>query len=153
MLPNGTVNESYRPLVVSLYHLHIQRWLEVFPREQILIVNGDRLIEDPVSQLQQIEKFLGNKALIVIKKRNPQYDIITSTGLEHRIGRHNFYFNETKGFYCLRTDTADKCLRETKGRKHPHVDPVVLTRLRRYFAEHNQRFYEMIGDDLGWPEN
>lgn len=62
MLPNGTVNEAYRPLVVSLYHLHIQRWLEVFPREQILIVNGDRLIEDPVSQLQQIESFLGMNA-------------------------------------------------------------------------------------------
>lgn len=114
-----------------MYHLHLHRWLEVFPRQQILIVNGDQLIEDPLSQLQRIETFLG---------------------IPHRITSNNFYFNETKGFYCLRNDSSDKCLRETKGRKHPHVDPMVITKLRRYFADHNQKFYELIGEDLGWPE-
>lgn len=74
------------------------------------------------------------------------------TGIEHRISSRNFYFNETKGFYCLRNDTADKCLRETKGRKHPHVDPTVISKLRKFFAEHNQKFYELVGEDLGWPE-
>lgn len=129
--PNGTVNELYRPLVTSMYHLHLHRWLEVFPREQILIVNGDQLIEDPLSQLQRIETFLG---------------------IPHRITNNNFYFNETKGFYCLRNDSSDKCLRETKGRKHPHVNPMVITKLRRFFADHNQKFYELIGEELGWPE-
>ncbi|GBP24748.1 Heparan sulfate glucosamine 3-O-sulfotransferase 5 [Eumeta japonica] len=100
--------------------------------EQLLVVNGDLLIEDPVPQLRRIEKFLG---------------------LEHKIGRRNFYFNETKGFYCLRNDTTDKCLRETKGRKHPRVDPAVVTKLRRFFVQHNQRFYELVGEDLGWPED
>lgn len=114
-----------------MYHLHLHRWLEVFPREQILIVNGDQLIEDPLSQLQRIETFLG---------------------IPHRITNNNFYFNETKGFYCLRNDNSEKCLRETKGRRHPRVDPVVITKLRRYFADHNQKFYDLIGEDLGWPE-
>uniref|UniRef100_A0A1I8NRX1 Sulfotransferase domain-containing protein n=1 Tax=Stomoxys calcitrans TaxID=35570 RepID=A0A1I8NRX1_STOCA len=131
IFPNGTVNESYRPLTISMYHLHLHRWLEVFPREQILIVNGDRLIDDPVSQLKKIETFLG---------------------IEHRITSNHFYFNETKGFYCLRYDSGDRCLRETKGRKHPHVDPIVVSKLRKFFAEHNQRFYELVGEDLGWPE-
>ncbi|XP_028894288.2 uncharacterized protein LOC105209397 [Zeugodacus cucurbitae] len=131
IFPNGTVNESYRPLTISLYHLHLHRWLEVFPREQLLVVNGDRLIEDPVSQLKRIETFLG---------------------IEHRVTNSHFYFNETKGFYCLRYDSGDRCLRETKGRKHPHVDPVVVSKLRKFFAEHNQRFYELVGEDLGWPE-
>lgn len=131
LYPNGTVNELYRPLVISMYHLHLHRWLEVFPREQILIVNGDQLIEDPLSQLQRIETFLG---------------------IPHRISNNNFYFNETKGFYCLRNDSSDKCLRETKGRKHPHVNPIVISKLRKFFADHNQKFYELIGEDLGWPE-
>lgn len=59
ILPNGTVNEAYRPLTISMYHLHMHRWLEVFSREQLLVVNGDQLIEDPVSQLRRIETFLG----------------------------------------------------------------------------------------------
>ncbi|KAL2732875.1 heparan sulfate glucosamine 3-O-sulfotransferase 5-like, partial [Vespula maculifrons] len=129
--PDGTINESYRPVAISLYHTYMHRWLEVFTREQILIVNGDQLIEDPVPQLRRIENFLG---------------------LEPRIGRHNFYFNHTKGFYCLRNETSEKCLRESKGRRHPRVSPVVVTKLRRFFNEHNQRFYELVGEDLGWPE-
>lgn len=104
---------------------------QVFPRHQLLVVNGDHLIEDPVSQLQRIEKFLN---------------------LEPRITRHNFYFNHTKGFFCLRNETADKCLRESKGRRHPRVDPTVISKLRRFFSEHNQKFYELVGEDLGWPE-
>lgn len=131
IFPNGTVNEAYRPLSISMYHVHLHRWLEVFPREQLLVVNGDRLIEDPLSQLKRIEAFLG---------------------IEHRVRSEHFYFNETKGFYCLRYDNGDRCLRETKGRKHPHVDPVVVSRLRKFFAEYNQRFYELVGEDLGWPE-
>ncbi|ALC42072.1 Hs3st-A [Drosophila busckii] len=131
IFPNGTVNEAYRPLSISMYHIHLHRWLEVFPREQLLVVNGDRLIEDPVSQLRRIEAFLG---------------------IEHRVKSEHFYFNETKGFYCLRYDNGDRCLRETKGRKHPHVDPVVVSKLRKFFAEYNQRFYELVGEDLGWPE-
>ncbi|KYN29663.1 Heparan sulfate glucosamine 3-O-sulfotransferase 5, partial [Trachymyrmex cornetzi] len=131
MRPDGTINESYRPVAISLYHTYMHRWLEVFPREQILIVNGDQLIEDPVPQLRRIENFLG---------------------LEPRIGRHNFYFNHTKGFYCLRNDTSEKCLKESKGRRHPRVSPMVVTKLRKFFNEHNQRFYELVGEDLGWPE-
>lgn len=129
--PNGTVNSAYRPLAISMYHTFMHRWLETFPREQLLVVNGDLLIEDPVSQLQRIERFLG---------------------IEPRIKRSNFYFNETKGFFCLRNETADRCLRDTKGRRHPRVDPLVVSTLRRFYGEHNQRFYELLGEDLGWPE-
>ncbi|XP_033250842.1 uncharacterized protein LOC117189874 isoform X1 [Drosophila miranda] len=87
IFPNGTVIEAYRPLSISMYHVHLHRWLEVFPREQLLVVNGDRLIEDPVSQLRRIEVFLG---------------------IEHRVKSEHFYFNETKGFYCLRYDNGDR---------------------------------------------
>ncbi|XP_025829977.1 heparan sulfate glucosamine 3-O-sulfotransferase 1 isoform X2 [Agrilus planipennis] len=109
---NGSINEAYRPLAISVYHNYIHRWLETFPREQILIVNGDLLIEDPLSQIQRIEDFLG---------------------LESKISTHNFYFNETKGFFCLRNETSDRCLRETKGRKHPRVDPLVISKLQKNF--------------------
>lgn len=68
ILPNGTVNEAYRPLSISMYHLHMHRWLEVFSREQLLVVNGDRLIDDPLSQLRRIETFLGMYSLFYKSK-------------------------------------------------------------------------------------
>ncbi|GLH00175.1 Bifunctional heparan sulfate N-deacetylase/N-sulfotransferase [Gryllus bimaculatus] len=129
--PDGSVNTAYRPLAISMYHTYLHRWLEVFQRHQLLVVNGDALIADPVPELRRIERFLG---------------------LEPRLGPHNFYFNRTKGFYCLRNATAGKCLRESKGRRHPRVDPRAVGKLRRFFAEHNQRLYELLGQDLGWPE-
>ena len=142
-----------------MYHLHVHRWLEVFPREQLLIVNGDQLIEDPLSQIRRIEDFLGKRFASSAKLFSVCFWIDANSfisasklGIERRISSHNFYFNETKGFYCLRNETGDKCLRETKGRKHPRVDPIVVSKLRRFFAEHNQKFYELIGEDLNWPE-
>lgn len=87
------------------------------------------MIDDPLSQIRKIEDFLG---------------------IGRRINQHNFYFNETKGFYCLKTDMGEnKCLRETKGRKHPDVNPKVISKLRKFFVEHNQRFYDLVGEDFG----
>lgn len=86
--PNGTVNTSYRPLVLSMYDQFVRkcnqkvikakiiskcspfscdlvRWLEVFPKEQLLLVNGDQLIEDPLTQVRRIEDFLGEILIIV----------------------------------------------------------------------------------------
>lgn len=131
IMPDGSVNVAYRPITISVYHLHMLRWIEVFDRRQILIVNGDQLIEDPLPQLKRIESFLG---------------------IDPKLTRQNFYFNRTKGFYCMRNDTAEKCLREGKGRKHPKVRPEVVAKLRSFFKVHNKRFYDLVGENFGWPE-
>jgi hypothetical protein len=48
------------PFFFFPFSLHsVVRWLEIFPREQLLLVNGDQLIEDPLSQIRRIEDFLG----------------------------------------------------------------------------------------------
>ncbi|XP_055691154.1 heparan sulfate glucosamine 3-O-sulfotransferase 5-like [Lutzomyia longipalpis] len=129
--PNGSINESYEPIRVSQYHRFLPPWLEEFPREQLIVVNGDELIKDPVSQLSNIETFLG---------------------LEHKITKDDFYFSTDKGFYCLRKETGDECLNKKKGRKHPDIDPANISKLRRFFADHNKEFYELISENFGWPE-
>ncbi|XKL67676.1 hypothetical protein PGB90_003167 [Kerria lacca] len=126
------MNSEIVPIAISIYHTYVLQWLEIFPRNQILIVNGDRLIEDPVWEIQKIESFLG---------------------LEPKITKDNFYFNQTKRFYCMKTDGSEHCLHESKGRKHPRVEPAVVTKLRKFFNDHNQKLYDLIGEDMGWPEN
>ena len=97
-------------------------------------------------------------------------------GVAHRLDSAHFYFNATRGFYCMRGGAAistkklggirlagadgaasegggaerDKCLAASKGRLHPRVDPVVLEKLRAFFRPHNQRFYSLVGVDYGW---
>ncbi|KAM9237483.1 heparan sulfate glucosamine 3-O-sulfotransferase 1 isoform 1-T3 [Dugong dugon] len=129
LVRDGRLNMDYKALNRSLYHVHMQNWLRFFPLHHIHIVDGDQLIRDPFSEIQKVERFL---------KLSPQ------------IHPSNFYFNKTKGFYCLRDSGRDRCLHESKGRAHPHVDPKLLNKLHEYFHEPNKKFFELVGRTFDW---
>ncbi|XP_076846057.1 heparan sulfate (glucosamine) 3-O-sulfotransferase 1-like 2 [Brachyhypopomus gauderio] len=129
LLHRGHVNPSYKALQRSLYHHHLARWLELFPREQIHVVDGEALIQDPFPELQKAEKFLE---------------------LAPQITRENFYFNTTKGFYCLLTAGHDKCLDESKGRPHAPLSNKAFHTLCKYLRGPNQIFFNMIGQTFDW---
>ena len=104
----------------------------MFPKTQLHVVDGDRLVYDPFPEVQKVEHFLG---------------------LSHWINKENFSYNMTKGFFCVRLNGAsDKCLNESKGRRHPDINPQVIQMLRRFYAPHNRLFYRLVGKDFGWPE-
>ncbi|GIY56267.1 heparan sulfate glucosamine 3-O-sulfotransferase 5 [Caerostris darwini] len=127
---DGSVNLGYKAVRIGMYSLFFPRWLRTFPRDQIHIVDGDNLIVDPFQEIQKIENFLG---------------------LGHRVLKKNFYYNETKGFFCVRNATADKCLNDSKGRKHPNVSSEVVSTLRMFYAPHNQHFFKQAGVTFNWP--
>ncbi|CAG0883149.1 unnamed protein product [Cyprideis torosa] len=129
---NGLVNEAYKAVRISLYAKHFRRWLEYFNRSHIHIVDGDLLITDPLSEIRKAERFL---------KLTPYFN--------HR----NFFFNDTKGFYCLQNEVSRKCLARSKGRKHPKVDPFTITKLRRYFSKWNHEFEDLTDLRFDWPDN
>uniref|UniRef100_A0A914LD08 Sulfotransferase domain-containing protein n=2 Tax=Meloidogyne TaxID=189290 RepID=A0A914LD08_MELIC len=49
---NGSVqlNKRFKPIRNSLYAEHLNRWLNYFPLKHFLILDGDKFIEDPLSQ-------------------------------------------------------------------------------------------------------
>ncbi|KAJ8339505.1 hypothetical protein SKAU_G00362910 [Synaphobranchus kaupii] len=121
--PDGRVDPAYKALQRSLYHLHLGRWLARFPRAQIHVVDGDALVRDPFPELQGAERFLG---------------------LPPRIAPSNFYFNATKGFYCLIPNAGhDRCLDESKGRPHAPLSADARRKLCRYLHKPNRRFFRM----------
>eukprot|EP00088_Acartia_fossae_P055039 TRINITY_DN6383_c1_g1_i2.p1 TRINITY_DN6383_c1_g1~~TRINITY_DN6383_c1_g1_i2.p1 ORF type:complete len:349 (+),score=39.93 TRINITY_DN6383_c1_g1_i2:117-1163(+) len=137
---DGSINEDYPPLKRSLYHQHMANWLEYFPLDQIYIVDGDRFIKEPWKEMEKVESFLE---------------------LPHQVGINNFYFNQTKGFYCGKeiienvnsqwTCTRNKCLSKSKGRKPPSVDAGLLQRLYDYMDVHNQKFFKLVNrSDIVW---
>ncbi|KAK2161566.1 hypothetical protein NP493_1576g00046 [Ridgeia piscesae] len=89
------------------------------------VVDGQKLVSDPVSELRKVETFLG---------------------LRHYFTQKNFVFNKKIGFYCL----PRRCIGKDKGVKHPTLDPLVEAKLRKYFKPLNQRFYRIVGHDFGW---
>ena len=124
------VRRSYNPIKRSLYHRHMERWLSYFPINQFHFINGENLINNPAYELEKVERFIG---------------------LEHRILEANFCFNETKGFYCVCSNSSERCLSQSKGRKHPEINPEIRKKLQDFFRPHNNKLYQMIGKNFQWP--
>ncbi|XP_043940235.1 heparan sulfate glucosamine 3-O-sulfotransferase 1-like [Protopterus annectens] len=129
LISNGQLNTKYKAIQRSLYDLHMAIWLKFFSLSQIHIVDGDMLISNPLLELKKVEKFLG---------------------LTEKIKQSNFYFNQTKGFYCLQSEGHEKCLDSSKGRPHPSINQTVLEQLCTYFKEHNKKFFAMTRRTFNW---
>ncbi|XP_060796291.1 heparan sulfate glucosamine 3-O-sulfotransferase 3B1-like [Neoarius graeffei] len=128
----GLIDTSWSAIQIGIYAKHLDNWLQFFPMHQILFVSGERLISDPAGELGRVQDFLGLKRIITDK---------------------HFYFNQTKGFPCLKKaegSSKPHCLGKTKGRTHPNIDPEVVQRLRDFYRPFNMKFYQMTGHNFGW---
>ena len=92
------------------------------------------MIDDPYSEVLKVIQFL---------------NLDTS-----EITADQFSFNVTKGFFCIKVSPSDvdKCLNETKGRRHPIVKETVVRILRQFYAPYNRHFYSLIGRQFNWRE-
>ncbi|KAA8581333.1 hypothetical protein FQN60_002914 [Etheostoma spectabile] len=126
----GLIDTSWSAIQIGIYAKHLDNWLQYFPMKQILFVSGERLISDPAGELGRVQDFLGLKRIITDK---------------------HFYFNQTKGFPCLKKaegSSKPHCLGKTKGRTHPNIDPEVVQRLRDFYRPFNMKFYQMTGHNF-----
>ncbi|KFM63966.1 Heparan sulfate glucosamine 3-O-sulfotransferase 2, partial [Stegodyphus mimosarum] len=111
----GLVDADWTGIRIGQYAKHLERWTRYFPLSRIHVVSGEMLVEDPVFELEAVQKFLGIRPFI---------------------GAQHFFFNQSKGFPCLRKSPRSevpRCLGKTKGRSHPQVAPAALQRLRDFF--------------------
>ncbi|XP_059386260.1 heparan sulfate glucosamine 3-O-sulfotransferase 3A1-like [Carassius carassius] len=130
----GLIDTSWSAIQIGIYAKHLDNWLQFFPMSQILFVSGERLISDPAGELGRVQDFLGLKRIITDK---------------------HFYFNQTKGFPCLKKaegSSKPHCLGKTKGRTHPNINPEVVQRLRDFYRPFNMKFYQMSGRKFGWDD-
>ena len=127
----GAVNPDSRFISRSMYATFIHSWTRWFALgTQLLVVDGDKLVSDPLSELVRVENFLG---------------------LRNFLTEQNFVFDEEKGFYCMMFDDGQKkCLGKSKGVPHPHLNPHVETKLRKFFKPINRDFYKAVQHDFGW---
>ncbi|XP_059140503.1 heparan sulfate glucosamine 3-O-sulfotransferase 1-like [Physella acuta] len=118
-------------LKVGNYTPHFEHLLKVFPRNQVLIVDGDKLVTDPLSQVRRVETFLG---------------------LGHEVTEEDIYFDTAKGFYCMkvRLTGETKCLGKSKGREHVDIEPDFKRKLIDFFVPYNEKFFEIVGQRFDW---
>ena len=129
---NGELNFESPPVRTSNYAHYYKRWMRHFRQDQLLLVDGQELRDEPWTSVQKVEKFLG---------------------LEPQVKQQNFIFNETKGFFCVRVGkNGSRCLSSSKGRKHIQVSDNMKTKLRALYQPLNQNFYELVGNNYHWNE-
>ncbi|XP_072415481.1 heparan sulfate glucosamine 3-O-sulfotransferase 3A1-like [Chiloscyllium punctatum] len=131
-MSTGLIDTSWSAIRIGIYAKHLENWLQYFPLSKILFVSGERLVTDPAGEMGRVQDFLGLKRVITDK---------------------HFYFNETKGFPCLKKpegSSRPRCLGKSKGRTHPKIDMDVVLRLKEFYRPFNLKFYQMTGHDFGW---
>ncbi|RUS80849.1 hypothetical protein EGW08_011368 [Elysia chlorotica] len=130
---NGTrtVNGALYSVARGLYSVHLKHWLRYFPLSQLHILDGGALVKDPIGQTQAVERFLQ---------------------VPPRLTEDNFFFNQTKGFYCLKPFTMrePKCLGKNKGRPHVTLPPDVKKLLYDFYRPYNQELFRLIGKSFDW---
>ncbi|KAG7261321.1 hypothetical protein CRUP_030565 [Coryphaenoides rupestris] len=131
---NGSlsVDTSWSAVRIGVYAKHLDNWLRYFPLSHFLFVSGERLVSDPAGEVGRVQDFLGLKRVVTNK---------------------HFYFNQTKGFPCLKKpegSSRPRCLGKSKGRAHPRIPPEVLRALRDFYRPFNRKFYQMTDQDFGW---
>lgn len=128
----GLIDTSWSAVRIGIYAKHLENWLRFFPLSRFLFVSGERLVTDPAGEMGRVQDFLGLKRVVTDK---------------------HFYFNQTKGFPCLKKpegSSRPRCLGKSKGRPHPQIPSEVLLRLRDFYTPFNLKFYQMTGQDFGW---
>ncbi|XP_070616928.1 heparan sulfate glucosamine 3-O-sulfotransferase 6 [Erythrolamprus reginae] len=131
-LSMGLIDTTWSAVRIGLYVKHLEHWLRYFPLSKFLFVSGERLVSDPAGEMGRVQDFLGLKRVVTDK---------------------HFYFNETKGFPCLKKpegSSRPRCLGKSKGRPHPKIDLQVVQRLQEFYRPFNLKFYQMTGQDFGW---
>ncbi|KAK6990073.1 heparan sulfate glucosamine 3-O-sulfotransferase 1 [Biomphalaria glabrata] len=126
------VNIRVSSVTVSAYAVHLVRWLNIFPRKQLHITKSESLRSDPLTEMRSVEKFLNI---------TPFYS------------DEDFYYNASRGFYCVRNRLTwkTKCLGKSKGREHIPVKETILNKLYAFYRPYNEQLNHLMDIALDWP--
>lgn len=129
VLTDGKVDAENELVQHSIYHQYLEAWYRHFPASSIHCVDGESLAENPVPELQRVERFLN---------------------LQPHISQDMFTFDRKKGFFCPVIKKIKHCLAANKGRKHKNYPIKVITKLQDFYQLHNKKLVDMTGLTYSW---
>ena len=128
---NGVVKVRSYYIRNGMYISHLKRWLKYFPLDQLMILDGEKLLVDPYNVVRKVENFLN---------------------LEPFFKKEIFVYNDEKGFMCIQiqVDAQSKCLGEGKGSVHPFIEEKVLSRLKEFYEPLDKWLFKTIKTEPFW---
>lgn len=105
----------------SLYHDQLHRWLRLFPREQLMIIQSERFFENKADTMNDAVKFLGLEP----------FDFQAAEQLQRR--------------WDAGANNASELPQD-----YPVMDNATRKTLSDFFEPYNQQLYRLIDEDYGW---
>ncbi|XP_035730077.1 bifunctional heparan sulfate N-deacetylase/N-sulfotransferase-like isoform X2 [Vespa mandarinia] len=107
------------------YAQHLERWLSFYPPQQLHIIDGEQLRQNPVETLHELQRFL---------KITPAFNYSS-----------HLRYDPKKGFFCQVTnEDRTKCLGKSKGRQYPPMEDKSYKFLQRYYLSHNTALVKLL---------
>ena len=126
------INTHSSQISVSMYDIYYSQWLQWFPKEQILIVNGDNLKFNPVEELTNIETFLN----IPHYFENDMFKVIVNESS----GRSYWYWKDAE------SESQPVGLQH----KLPYILESTLHEVAVFLQPHASRFCQMASINVTW---
>jgi hypothetical protein len=141
----------------GFYLDHIQRYLNYFPRDSLLVLLYDDLMSDPLSLIRDVYRFLNVDTTFVpqsARKRINETELVVP---EHVVPR-SWIVEQTAGWLGARpvVNRLSGPLKRLNSKKieakeipiRHRLDPQMRARMRDLYCDHNQRLGTFLGRDL-----
>ena len=108
----------------SLYHDQLHRWLRLFPRQQLMIIQSESFFENEAGTMNKVAEFLGLKPF--------EFQAADQLQRSWDAGASNLF---------------------EKPQDYPAMDDAARRILTDFFEPHNQQLYRLIDQDFCWTRN
>lgn len=105
----------------SIYCDQLQRWLRLYPREQVLVMQSEKFFRDPAGHMARASEFLGLQ----------EHDFSRDEELKRK------YAGSAAGDWA-------------PPEQYAPVPGKTRKALRAFFEPYNRKLYELVGEDYGW---
>jgi hypothetical protein len=105
----------------SLYHDQLHRWIRLFPRRQLMIIQSESFFENKAETMNAVAEFLGLES----------FDFRAAAQLQ-------------------RSWDAGASNAQERPQEYPRMNDATRRILADFFEPYNQQLYRLIDEDFGW---
>lgn len=137
------VNTSWASVRIGVYYTYMQRWLQHFAMDRILVISCEQLIEQPAEVLAEAQRFLGLRNIVT-----PDFFTVDSQkGMPCLTKR---VFTQPDGSFTVLARRKPHCLGRNKGRPHPALAATTKAVLTDFYKPWSDKFFRQIGKRFDW---
>ena len=122
---------DYSIVSVGLYYEYVKEYVKWYKPEDILILSGAELKQEPSSVMFQLESFLG---------------------VQGYLDKSKFFKDPNSDFYCVRQtlDADMKCPGANSAQDVFSLDSAATEKLKKLYHPYNEKLFQLLNQKFAW---